>query len=182
MAHKEHNTRRGELCRPWIQYRDSSAPVRIFFMTKQKFKFYADLRDKYIRLLRTLSVLDTDGGPNCIRKNATLTGDLNSISYGRLPDIADANSNPIHVEGIELLLVRLKTRAYLVESIVCDSLAGPVILGCDFCDKHVESILPRQRLVELEDGTTIPIVRKLLGWVTESRLQPLATKWKNGVT
>ena len=36
----------------------------------------------------------------------------------------------------------------------------PVILGCEFNDKLVEAIYPRRELVELEDGTKIPIVRK----------------------
>ena len=154
MAQKEHNTRRGELRRPWIQYRDSRAPVRVFLMTRRNFKVYADIGDSPTRLLRTLSILDTGAGPNFIRKNALPAGDLIPLSYGPLPDIADANSNPIQVKGIKRLLVRLKTRAYWVEFIVCDSLAAPVILGCDFCHKHVEAILPRQRLVDVVEGTS----------------------------
>lgn len=35
-----------------------------------------------------------------------------------------------------------------------------MILGCDFCNKHVETICPRARMVELDDFTTIPIVLK----------------------
>ena len=109
-AQNEHNTRRGELRRPWIQYRDSRAPVRVFLMTKRNFKVYADIGDSPTRLLRTLSVLDTGAGPNFIRKNALPAGDLTPLSYGPLPDIADANSNHIQVKGITRLLVRLKTR------------------------------------------------------------------------
>lgn len=39
-------------------------------------------------------------------------------------------------------------------------LATSLILGCDFCDKHIEAIRPWKRLVKLEDGTTITIIRK----------------------
>ena len=46
------------------------------------------------------------------------------------------------------------------EFLVCDRLAAPVILGCDFCDRVVEAIYPRKRVVELDDGSTVPIVRR----------------------
>ena len=174
MAQKEHNTRRGELRRPWIQYRDNRAPVRIFLMRKRNFKVYADIGDSPTRLLRTLSVLDTGAGPNFIGKNALPAEDLTPLSYGPLPDIADANSNPIQIKGITRLLVRLKTRAYWVEFILCVSLAAPVILVCDFCDKHVEAILPRQRLVELEDGTTYPLSENPWVGVRKAPLLPVA--------
>ena len=181
MTQREHKTLRRELRRPWIQYRDSRAPVLIFLMTKRNFKDYTDIGDSATRLLRTLSVLDTGAGPNFIRKKALPAGDLSLLSYGPLPDIADANSNPIQVKGIMRLLVRLKTRAYWVEFIVCDSLAAPVMLGCDFSDEHVEAILPRQRLVELADGTTIPIVRKPLARIRRAPPLPVAQEWKKGV-
>ena len=150
-------------------------------MTKRNFKVYADIGESPTRLLRTLSVLDTGADPNFIRKNALPAGDLTPLSYGPLPDVSDANSNPIQVKGIMRLLIRLKTRAYWIEFIMCDSLAAPVILGCNFCDKHVEAILPRQRLVELEDGTTIPIVRKPLGRVRKAPPLPVAQEWEEGV-
>ena len=150
-------------------------------MTKRNFKVYADIGDSSTRLLRTLSVLDTGAGPNFIRKNAPPSGDLTPISYGPLPYIADANSNPIQVKGITRLLVRLKIRAYWVEFIVCDSLAAPIILGCEFFEKHVEAIPPRQRLLELEDGTTIPIFRKPLGRVRKAPPLPVAQECEEGV-
>ena len=44
--------------------------------------------------------------------------------------------------------------------IVCERFAAPVILGCEFNDKFVQSIYPRRKVVQLDDGTKIPIVRK----------------------
>ena len=43
---------------------------------------------------------------------------------------------------------------------MADTLATSVILGCDFCDRHVEAIRSRQRKVEMNDGTTVPIISK----------------------
>ena len=39
-------------------------------------------------------------------------------------------------------------------------LALDVIISCDFCDEHIEAIRPRKCIVELEDGTAVPIVRR----------------------
>ena len=89
-------------------------------MKKRNCKVHANIGDSLTRLLRTLSVIDTGARPNFIRKNALPAGDLTPLSYEPLPDIADANSNPIQLKGITRLLVRLKTRAYWVEFIVVE--------------------------------------------------------------
>lgn len=39
-------------------------------------------------------------------------------------------------------------------------IATQIILGCDYCDKHVEINRPRQRIVELADTATENIIRK----------------------
>lgn len=53
---------------------------------------------------------------------------------------------------------------YLVslDFMVCKSIAALVILGCDFCDRYVEAISSCTRMVELEDGSSIPIFRNPL--------------------
>lgn len=43
---------------------------------------------------------------------------------------------------------------------VCERLATSYVLDSDFCDRFLEAIKPRKRLVELEDGTPVPIVRR----------------------
>ena len=48
-----------------------------------------------------------------------------------------------------------------VESVrfnVVPLLAVDVIIGCDFFDTHIEPIRPRKCIVELNDGTAVPIV------------------------
>ena len=57
-------------------------------------------------------------------------------------------------------MVQLGTRADQVRFYVVERLGASAILGCDFCDKHVDSIRPRQRSIILDDGTTVPIVSK----------------------
>lgn len=57
------------------------------------------------------------------------------------------------------LSVELGPRIEVVQFNVVEGLANQVILECDFCLKHVEAIRPRKRVVELDDGTTVPIIR-----------------------
>lgn len=60
------------------------------------------------------------------------------------------------------LTVRLGNYTVKIDFIVCESLATPVILGCDFRDRFVESIHPRSRKVTFDDGTEVPIFRRPL--------------------
>ena len=52
------------------------------------------------------------------------------------------------------------SRFEVVKFNVVERLGTDVILGCDFCDKHIEAIRPRKRLIELDDGTTVPILKR----------------------
>lgn len=47
-----------------------------------------------------------------------------------------------------------------------------VIFGCDFCGKQVVAICPQKQLVELDDGTTVPIIRKPNKRLLEAPLLP----------
>ena len=66
------------------------------------------------------------------------------------------------MKGLADFVVRLGSRLVKLEFIVCELLAAPLILGCDFMDRFVEAIYPRKKTVEMDDGTTIPITRKPL--------------------
>ena len=56
-------------------------------------------------------------------------------------------------------MVQFHTEKVVVELVVCERLAAPVILGADFCEKQVEAVYSRRKQVELEDGILIPTVR-----------------------
>jgi len=107
---------------------------------------------------RILSDLDTGAVPNLVKLEAIPDGaEIQSADH--VP-IRGANGKPIDVAGRVYLTVRLGTQVSKREFLVCERLATDLILGCDYCDRHVEAILPRKRLVKLDDGTTVPIVRK----------------------
>lgn len=55
---------------------------------------------------------------------------------------------------------------------VVKKLVTAVLLGCYLCDRNVEVIHWRKRLVELDDGTTVSIIRKLNRWKLSAPLLP----------
>lgn len=65
----------------------------------------------------------------------------------------------VHTSGTINLAVEIGNKAEMVTFNVVERLATNILLSCDYCDRHVEAIKPGQRLVGLEDGTTVPIVR-----------------------
>lgn len=62
--------------------------------------------------------------------------------------------------------MEIRSHSTTVKLYVVEKLVTYLILGCDFCDKHIEEIRPRQSIVEPEDGITAPI---LLDAVARSR-------------
>ena len=129
-------------------------------LKKRNYKVYADIGVDTRLLSRRVAILDTGAGPNFIHRDA-LPPDVEVLKQGQLPSIADANNRPLSMSGRVDLFVQLGYTRVRAEFLVCERLAAPMIIGADFCDQHVEAILPRRRTVELTDGTTIPIVRKV---------------------
>ena len=130
-------------------------------MAKRNYKVDTQVGTSRNTLERLLAVLDSGAGPNFIR-DSDLPHGVTRHRYGPLPNVADANNNPIRMMGLADLIVRLGSRLVKLEFIVCEHLAAPLILGCDFMDRFVEAIYPRKKTVERDDGITIPITRKPL--------------------
>ena len=131
-------------------------------MAKRNYKIYASVGADSNRLVRYLIVLDTGAGMNFIRRSEIPDGLHQHVYQGPVPEIRDANNRIINTSGILRLVVRINGSTSVVEFVVCDRLAAPVILGAAFCDKFVEAIYPRRKEVELVDGTVTAIVRRPL--------------------
>lgn len=73
--------------------------------------------------------------------------------------IRDANTSSVHVHATVNIVVNIGES---VDNICFNviELATQCILLCDYLDKHTASIRPRQSLVELADGTVVPIIGK----------------------
>lgn len=74
-----------------------------------------------------------------------------------LPDIRDANKQPLKLLRTINPAVQLAFNNIRVHILVCDFLAAPMILRTDFCGKRVQAIRPGDKVVELEDRITIAI-------------------------
>ena len=145
---------------PWQRTLNRARPEAIFTMTKGNYRVYASIGLSYSLMRRMLTILDTGAGPNLIREDE-LDGDLTDLVKKKsTPELYDANKNPLEVTGTIDLTVQLGTRTLVAPFLVVPKLAVPALLCADFCDEHVETIRPRRRIVELDDGTTIPIVRR----------------------
>lgn len=57
-------------------------------------------------------------------------------------NIADANSNLLWTVGTINLMAQSGTYLLQLDFVIGESLAAPVILGCDFCTRFVEAIPP----------------------------------------
>ena len=111
--------------------------------------------------MRYTTVLDTGAGSSFIKESCLPPGTEKLIKpLHSAVRIKDANNRALVVAGRINLSCQIGSRKDIVTFYVVDRLATDVILGCDYCDRHIEAIKPRKRLVELDDGTTVPIVRR----------------------
>ena len=78
-------------------------------------------------------------------------------------NVKDANNRRVAIDGTISLAVQVGSRFEIVKFKVVERLGTDVILGCDFCDKYLEATHPRKRPIELHDGTTVPILKRLEG-------------------
>ena len=106
------------------------------------------------------AVADTGAGSSSIRRDA-LSRDVQKLikPLDEEVQVRDANKRQLRLCGQIQLMVTIDSRDQLVTFYEADHLATPVILGCDFLDKNVEAIRPRNRTIELADGTIVPIIR-----------------------
>lgn len=105
-----------------------------------------------------MSILETGAGPNFVRKDVLLASSTNWIKHGHLTDIRNAIKHPQKFLGTINLTMQLASYNLLVNFFGCDSLVAPTILGAEFYDNFVQAIQPGDKVVELDDKTSIPIL------------------------
>ncbi|PXF44214.1 hypothetical protein BWQ96_05995 [Gracilariopsis chorda] len=129
----------------------------VLIMAHRNYKVYADIGLSKSLLSRRLAVLDTGAGPNFTRLSELDSDEPAGMQKACLPDIRDANKRPIKSLGTIKLVVQHGNHVFRLSFIVCTTLASPVVLGCDYFDRFVETIRPKNREVELDEGFTVPI-------------------------
>lgn len=93
-----------------------------------------------------------------------------SITNGdNIPRIRDDNNQPLPIKEKVKLQVHLLKKVETVTFYVAERLAAPIILGCNFCGKHIEAITPRQRAVKMYEGTFFAHITLTYEWFYERR-------------
>lgn len=128
-------------------------------MSRLNYKVFSDICTTNASRVRTLKFLDTSAGPNFIRKDALTIGYETYLKPGPLHNICGENGNRISMRGVVTLQVELCAYRLALDFIIFNRLATTCIFGTDFFDRFVEAIRTNMTLVELDNGTTIPIIR-----------------------
>lgn len=76
------------------------------------------------------------------------------------PNISDENGHLLEISGTISLFLRFGSYVIKTDFYVCEQLETIFILGDEVFELCVECLRPREKTVELEDGTVILIVRK----------------------
>ncbi len=157
--------------RPWRQYVDRRQPSSLFLLKKRNYRIHAHIGFNTRSIMRKAVVLHTGAGSSFIKKGIlppSLTKRIQPVTTGYA--VKDANDNPVRVTGTIALVVRIANRTEKITFNVVDGLATDVIIGCDYMDKHIEAIRPRRQYVEMEDGSTTPLLQRFKARQNEGQL------------
>jgi RNase H-like domain found in reverse transcriptase/Reverse transcriptase (RNA-dependent DNA polymerase)/Integrase zinc binding domain/Integrase core domain/Chromo (CHRromatin Organisation MOdifier) domain/Retroviral aspartyl protease len=105
------------------------------------------------------AILDTGAGPNLIREEV-LQEDWERYRVRDEPayNIVGAGGRRLRQKGVILLHVELGNLRARARFVVVPGLAAECILGCQFINRHVRNILPRERRVTLSNDSVISIL------------------------
>lgn len=127
---------------------------------RRNYKIYADIGPGATTLTRKLAVPNAGAGPHLLWKAELAVEDTQWTIMKALPDIRDANLNPLGNSGAISMMAQLRSYVLRTKLNVRERLGVPVALSCAYCDKYVEAIRPRMKDVELDNGVTVRIVLK----------------------
>jgi Retroviral aspartyl protease len=106
------------------------------------------------------AILDTGAGPNLVRAEILPT-DWEKYRVAGAPtlQIVGAGGRRLKQSGAILLHVEICGLKIRMQFVVVPGLAAECILGCQFIDRHVKSILPKEKKVLLENGGVAAILQ-----------------------
>lgn len=123
-----------------------------------------------------LSVLVTGTGPIFVVESLLPPLVWSRILTDAVPDRTDAKNYPLQTEGTLDLVMRRGFSVWKWDFILCRTLTAPVPLGCDYCDRIVNTIRHRLRRVEFHYGSSVPIVHSPLKRASLKQVTILAVK------
>lgn len=151
----------GQICRPWRRAkRQCFNSETILVLARHNYKVYANLGFIRWATTRYAVILDTGAGSIFIWKDVIPQRQWSRIKHtGSYLRSRDAGNHRVDIIATIDLSIEVGSQVAIIKLYVVGKLVTDVILDCEFCDKHVEDIISHQRVVEIEDGTTVPIIR-----------------------
>ena len=151
----------GFLQRPWHRVKRHTHPEAIFILARGNYKVYANIGQTLRNTERFVAVLDTGSASSFIRLSELPIDVHPKIRpLDKQIDIRNVNGKALPIKGTIRLAVNVGKSDEIMTFYVAEKLVTPVLLGCDYCDSHVESIRPRNRIVEMSGGSTVNIILK----------------------
>ena len=147
--------------RPWHRVRSDTAPEAVYVLARRNYKVHANIGETVRHTTRFVVVLDTGAASSFINlRDIPVDVRKRIMPPSSSTNVRNASGSSVPIAGTIDLVVQVGESIEHVNFLVAKKLATSVILGCDFCDRHVESIRPRDRTVVMDDGSTVPIIRK----------------------
>lgn len=164
----------GKLCGPCGRVkRKDDKEERVYVLTRRNSKGYADIGFSLKATKCYTAILLTRSGLGFICRSDLPPGTMLLVRAPPFIPVKDANGKQLLLMGQICLQVRLGSKRDLVRFYVTIKLCTLMTLDCDFCDKNVDAIRSPLNIVDLDDGTTVPIALKLSS--RRPNAQPLPT-------
>jgi Retroviral aspartyl protease len=108
----------------------------------------------------TRDIPDTGAGLNLVRSNL-LPDDWERLRVHTAPSlpIVGAGGRRLRQKGTVTIFVELGKLRVKAQFLVVEGLATECILGCQFIKRHVDAILPKEKIVRLSDASVIQILK-----------------------
>jgi hypothetical protein len=131
----------------------------IYSLTTRNYKVSATVGVTTVVQTPVRAIFDTGAGQDLVRE-AVLPEDWQCRRLTGEPEcrIAGAGGRKLRQKGVIILCVQVGQLRLKTKFIVFEELAAECILGCQFINRNVQTILPKDRKVVLSDGSVISIL------------------------
>jgi gag-polyprotein putative aspartyl protease len=131
----------------------------VYSLTTRNYKVSATVGVTTVVQTPVRAILDTGAGPIIVRE-AVIPEDWQCRRLTGEPEcrIVGADGRKLRQKGVIILNVQVGQLRLKTKFIVVEKLAAECILGCQFINRHVQTIIPKDRKVILSDGRVISIL------------------------
>lgn len=127
-------------------------------MAKLNWKIYFNIGFTLRATQRCIVMLDISSAYNFIQKDVIPKRTWYKIKLSLNLNVFDANILKFHTIRTTIA-IKIVNRVEMMNWNVVERIATNILLGWNYCDRHVESIKPLQQIEELGDWITVPITR-----------------------